>query len=57
MKFEIKKDSAGQYYWVFKSSNGEVICVTESYRAKESAKHSIALLQTYASNASVIDLA
>lgn len=57
MKFEIKKDSRGQYYWVFKSSNGQVICVTESYVSKEGAKHSIDIMKTYASGASVLDLA
>lgn len=56
MKFQLLRSRDNQYYWVFVSGNNEVICVTETYRSKEAAKHSIALVMKYAGAARYEDL-
>ncbi len=56
-QFEIRKSTNGQYYWVFQGSNNEVICQSETYYAKDSAKNSIQVIKTQSPSASVVDKA
>ena len=55
-KFEIKKATNGEFYWVYVAANGESICRSETYTAKQSAKHSIEVVQENAASAEVVDL-
>ncbi|MFW5714126.1 MAG: YegP family protein [Brevefilum sp.] len=55
-KFEIKKASNGEFYWVYVAANGEPICRSETYTTKQSAKHSIEVVQKNAASAEVVDL-
>ena len=41
MKFEIRKASNGQYYFVLKARNGEIIATSETYKTKEACKKGI----------------
>jgi hypothetical protein len=54
--FVIRRSKDKQYYWVFVASNGEDICTTEMYTTKQSAKHSIDLIQKEARDAGIIDV-
>lgn len=55
-KFEIYKDKAGEFRFRFKAPNGEPMCSSEGYKAKESAKSAIASIQKNAAGAMVVDL-
>lgn len=41
MFFSLRKSSDGQYYFVIKSDNQEVVATSETYILKESAEHTI----------------
>ena len=41
-KFEIYQDKKGEYRWRLKAGNGEIILVSESYKAMASCKKGIA---------------
>ena len=55
-RFEINKSLDGQFYWVLKSGNGQVICVSEMYVTKQSAKEGVALCVKHAASAQIYDL-
>ncbi|KUP25819.1 hypothetical protein AWJ19_19425 [Paenibacillus sp. DMB5] len=55
-RFEIKKSSNSQYYFVLKASNGQILVTSETYTTKESAKAGIQSVRTNAPLASVLDL-
>lgn len=44
-KFELSKAKNGQFYFVLKGSNGQVILQSEMYQARTSAKNGIASVQ------------
>lgn len=52
-KFIIRKNVSSQFYWVLKANNGEIICLSESYVAKQSAKDSIDFVKKYALGAPI----
>lgn len=58
MKFQIlrSKSTTQPFYWVVKSSNGQVLATSETYAAKESAKSAISAVQLGAAKAEVEDL-
>lgn len=56
MRFVINNSSNNQYYFVIKADNGEVIVTSETYYAKQSAKHTIDVIRNGASSADVIDI-
>ena len=43
--YELKKATDGQYHFVLKAGNGEVILTSELYKAKASAENGIASVQ------------
>ena len=47
-KFEIKKSSDEQFYFVLKAGNGETILRSERYTTKSNAKNGIASVKTNA---------
>ena len=53
-KFVIKK-SAGQYYFVLKAGNGEIIATSERYTTKAAAKNGIESVKTSAPKAGTDD--
>ena len=55
-KFQIFKGKDSQYYWRFKASNGETMCVSEGYTTKTSARSAIDSVKRNASSAAVEDL-
>ena len=54
-QFEIRKASNGQYFWVFQGNNNEVICQSETYHSKDSAKNSIQVVKTQGPGAGTND--
>ena len=58
MKFVIHNSRDGQYYFVIKSSNGEIVATSETYVYKSSAKKTIESLKNgINSDSLVIDIA
>lgn len=55
-KFEIHKAKDGQFYFVLKAGNGEIIARSELYKAKASAQNGIESVKKNASDADVKDL-
>jgi uncharacterized protein YegP (UPF0339 family) len=55
-KFEIKKTSNGQYRFVLKAGNGEIIATSETYTSKASAKNGIDSVKENAPKAETVDL-
>jgi uncharacterized protein YegP (UPF0339 family) len=55
-KFEVYKDSKGEFRWRLKSANGQVIATAgESYQNKAGAQNGIAAVQRDAPGATVED--
>lgn len=54
-KFEIYKDSKGEYRFRFKASNGETMFVSEGYVAKASAVKAIESIKKNVPEAPVVD--
>jgi len=54
-QFEIHDSRDGQYYAVFRASNGQVVWVTETYTTKESARAACRLIQREGPNAPIVD--
>lgn len=55
-KFELYKDSAGQFRFRLKAGNGETIAVSESYVTKSGAQGGIDSVKSNAAGAPVVDL-
>jgi uncharacterized protein YegP (UPF0339 family) len=55
-KFEIYKDSADQFRWRLKVSNGEIIATSEGYTTRDNAKNGIESVKSNAPDASTEDL-
>ena len=53
-KFEMYLDKAGEYRFRLKARNGEVIAVSEGYKAKASCENGIASVRTNAADAEVV---
>lgn len=57
MKFYIYKASNGQYYFVIKGGNGEVVATSETYIYKSSAQATIdSMKRSINTNTPVIDM-
>lgn len=52
---ELKDAVNGQFYWRFVADNGEVVCNSETYTAKQSALYSANLVKRTASVAPIYD--
>lgn len=57
MKFKLKKNSNGQYFFEFVAANNQVICWSESYHNKKDAEHALDLVKNNALEAKIEDLA
>ncbi|MDQ1732228.1 MAG: uncharacterized protein QOK10_2387 [Pseudonocardiales bacterium] len=55
-KFEITKDKRGEYRFRLKSTNGQVVAVSEGYTTKASAAKGIESVKKLAADAAVVDL-
>lgn len=55
MKFVIRKNKGGEFFWQLVGSNGEVMAVSEGMSRKESCKNSIDSIKRSASDAEVVD--
>jgi Uncharacterized conserved protein len=55
MKFVIEKATNGQYYFNIKAGNGQILCTSETYIVKQSAKDAIQSIKTNASTATTED--
>jgi uncharacterized protein YegP (UPF0339 family) len=55
-KFEVTKDKRGEYRFRLKSTNGQVIAVSEGYKTKASANKGIESIKKLAADATVVDL-
>jgi len=54
-RFEIKKSTNNQYYFVLIAPNNEVIAQSEMYKEKENCTDGIASVKKYASTAQIVD--
>jgi uncharacterized protein YegP (UPF0339 family)/menaquinone-dependent protoporphyrinogen IX oxidase len=54
--FEIHCDAAGKWRFHLKAPNGEIIAVSQAYKARESALNGIASVQKNAPRAKIVDL-
>lgn len=55
--YYIKRDSKNEYYWILKSSNGEVVCKSsEAYESKQGVKKSLNWNQANGKTTDVVDL-
>lgn len=53
-KFELYKDKAGEFRFRLKARNGEIIAVSEGYKAKASALKGIESVRKNAANAEIV---
>lgn len=54
-KFEINVSENGQFYFVMKAGNGEVIAVSEQYTSKQGCKRGISSVKRGATLAKTVD--
>lgn len=54
--FEVYKAKNGEFRWRMKASNGEIICASEGYKQKASAKKGIESVIKNAAGAKIKDL-
>ena len=54
-KFEIYVDKAGEYRFRLKATNGQIIAVSEGYKAKASCENGIASVKKNAQEAEIVD--
>lgn len=53
-KFEVYADKAGEFRFRLKARNGEIIAVSEGYKAKSSCQNGIEIVRKNASDAEVV---
>ena len=54
-KFEIYTDKAGEFRFRLKATNGQIIAVSEGYKAKASCENGIASVKKNAEEAEIVD--
>ncbi|MGX5681065.1 YegP family protein [Schumannella luteola] len=54
-KFVITKDKKGEFRFVLKAGNGEIIAQSEGYASKDGAKNGIESVRKNAADATVVD--
>ena len=54
-KFEIYTDKAGEFRFRLKATNGQIIAVSEGYKAKASCENGIASVRKNAEEAEIVD--
>jgi uncharacterized protein YegP (UPF0339 family) len=54
-KFVVSKDKKGEFRFVLKAGNGEIIAISEGYAAKASALNGIESVRKNAADATVVD--
>ena len=55
MRFAIRRNTAGQFWWQLVAGNGEVMASSEAMTRKESCLSSIESIRGGAANAEVVD--
>ena len=55
MKFVIRRNKGGEFFWQLVGSNGEVMAVSEGMSRKESCQNSIDSIKRNAADADVVD--
>ncbi|MBN1786309.1 MAG: YegP family protein [Candidatus Methanofastidiosa archaeon] len=55
-KFEYYKDKSGKYRFRLKSSNGQVIAVSEAYNSKDACMNGIESVKKNAASAQVVEV-
>ncbi len=53
-KFEISSNDKGQYHFVLKAGNGEIIATSQMYKSLDGAKKGIESVKANAANADVV---
>lgn len=56
MKFEMYKDSNGQFRWRLKAGNGEIIASGEAYTSKTNCQNAVGLVMDTTRNTPFYDL-
>jgi hypothetical protein len=57
MRFEIRRSSNGQFYWLIVGANGEIMAQSETMTAKASCQSAIARVKASAATAPITDKA
>ena len=55
-RFEVYKDTAGEFRFRLKASNGQVIASGESYKTKAGVLNGIASIKRNAADAAIVDV-
>jgi uncharacterized protein YegP (UPF0339 family) len=55
-KFEIYKDTKGEYRFRLKATNGEIIATGEGYKTKQGCKEGIDSIKKNSPQAEIVDL-
>jgi len=56
MKFVIRRNKAGEFYWQLVGGNGEVMAISEGMTRKQSCMDSIDSIKRRAADADVVDM-
>lgn len=56
MKFVVRKNKAGEFYWQLVGANGEVMANSEGMTRKQSCMDSIDSIKRRAADADVVDM-
>lgn len=56
VRFQVYKDSAGEYRWQLVASNNEIVAWSEGYTTKQAAINSAHWVKLYAPTAPIHDL-
>ena len=56
MKFVVRRNKGGEFYWQLVGSNGEVMAFSEGMTRRESCMNSIDSIKRNAASADVVDM-
>jgi uncharacterized protein YegP (UPF0339 family) len=56
MRFVIYKNTSGQFWWVVKGANGEIMATSEMMTRKQSCEDAIDVVKKGAASAIVVDM-
>lgn len=55
-RFELFRDTVGQYRWRLRAANGEIVAVSEAYVSKQGSLNSAMSMPTWSSGTPIVDL-
>jgi uncharacterized protein YegP (UPF0339 family) len=55
-RFEIFKDSLGEWRWHFKSANNEIMATSEGYKNRQDARSCIQTIRMYVAECDIVEM-